>query len=289
MNTPPKSDQELSDWLEDGPVRAPDLILESVLAAVPSTPQRRAALRVPWRFTPMSGLLRSLGQVVVAAAVVAIVVGGLFILPRYLTGNVGGPSAAIAPTPVPSLAVQTSSPSAPPSPSTALSPSPSAPPSPSASPSMVAAAQACQGSDLAAQVMDWQGAAGTRFGTVKVRNTGATGCLVSGTPGLQLIDGQGHVFVDSATLGEPASASPAVPVLTLQAGGADSAYLLVGLSNYCGADPATPIRLGLVLPANLGSVTATMANGVVLAMAPCNGPGMPASLHVQASWSVTAP
>jgi hypothetical protein len=283
MNTPPRFDQELPDWLEEGPVRAPDEILESVLAAVPSTPQHRAAPRVPRRITPMQGFVRGLGQLVAAVAIVAIAVGGLFILPRYLSGNVGTQPSAVVPTPVPTLSAQGSSPS----PSTPPSVSPS--PAPSVAPSTAATVEACKASDLAAQVIDWQGAAGTRFGTVKVHNKGTTGCTVSGTPGLQLADGKGQVFLDSATLGEPASVSPAQPVLTLQAGGADSAYLLVGLSNYCGADPAAPVRLGLVLPATLGSVTATAAAGVVLAMAPCNGPGMPATLHVQASWSTTAP
>ena len=137
--------------------------------------------------------------------------------------------------------------------------------------------------------MDWQGAAGTRFGTIRLRDTGTTDCLVSGTPGLQLINGQGMVFLDSANLGEPAKASPAKPVFTLRPGGADSLYLMAGLTNFCGADPVAPVRIALVLPGGAGTVVATAAAGVAISMAPCNGPTAPTVLHVQTTWSTSAP
>jgi hypothetical protein len=289
MNTPPKFEQQLSDWLEAGPVDAPDEILEAVLGALPSIPQRRAALRLLSGAAPRIGSLRGLIEL---AAVVALAVGALLVLPRLLPGSVGGPTAVILTSPSlspsPSAPAESSSPS-PSFPAGGSSPSPSPSPSPSASPSGPAQPQDCQGSDLAARVMDWQGAAGTRFGTIRVQNTGATSCLVSGTPGIQLVDGQDRVFLDSATWGEPASVAPAKPILTLRAGGADSLYLMAGLTNYCGADPTSPVRIALVLPAGLGRVVATAPTDVVITMAPCNGPTLPTVLHLQVPWSTTPP
>lgn len=272
MNTPPRFEQQLSDWLADGPVDAPDTILDTVLAAFPSIPQRRGALRVPWRTPSTNGYSR---LVVGLAAVVAIAAGALFVVPRLQPSNVGAP---------PSAPLLTSSPSP-----SLPAPSPSPSPVPSTSPSVAVAAQECMGSDLAAQVMSWLGAAGTRYGTIQVTNMAATSCTVRGTPGIQLVDGQGHVFLDSANLGAPASVTPTDPVFTSLAGGANSIYLMAGLSNYCGAAPTSPVRMALVLPISLGRVVATLPAGVIIAMAPCNGPGAPTTLHVQMPWSTTAP
>ena len=47
MNSQPGVDAELADWLEDGPTKAPRQVLETVAAALPSIPQRRAGLRLP--------------------------------------------------------------------------------------------------------------------------------------------------------------------------------------------------------------------------------------------------
>jgi len=292
MNTPPEFEQRLSAWLEDGPVDAPDGTLANILAAIPSLSQRRAAVRVPWRTSSMSGPLRALIGI---AAVVAIAAGALFAFSTHQPGNVGGPPSAtvVVPAPSPSAEPATSSPSPSPSPSRAPSASPTRSPSPTAastpSPVAVVTPKACPGGDLKAEVMDWQGAAGTRFGTVRLRNTGTGSCLVSGTPAIQLVDGHGTVFLDSANLGNPASASPAKPLFTLRAGGASSLFLMAGLTNYCGADPVAPVRLALVLPAGLGRVVATAPAGVEITMAPCNGPNVATELHVQVPWSTTAP
>ena len=44
-------DDRIAEWLEDDPVQAPPQVLETVLAAVPSVPQRRAGLA--WRPTAL--------------------------------------------------------------------------------------------------------------------------------------------------------------------------------------------------------------------------------------------
>jgi hypothetical protein len=280
VNIPPSFDQRLSDFLEEGPVDAPDEALDTVMAAVPTLPQRRAALRAPWRFLSMTGFSRTLVNL---AAIAIIAVAVVILVPRLLPGGVGAPVSTATTTPGASEGAAT------PSPEASASPASSPTPAPTTAPSVAVVPQPCLGSDLAAELGDWQGAAGTRFGTIKVRDVGTADCTVSGTPGLQLVDGQGSVFLDSANLGEPATATPAGSTITLRAGTGDTAYLLVGLANYCGASPVAPVRIAVVLPASLGRVVATPASGVTVEMAPCNGPGAPTTLHVQVSWSATAP
>jgi hypothetical protein len=275
MTTPPKFDQQLSRWLEDGPVDAPAETLDNILAAFPSLSQRQAA-RFPWRPSSMSGFVRGLAAI---AAVVAIAAGALIVLPRLQPGGVGSGPSLVPATPLPAAGQATPS----------LSPAPTPAPSPSPSALVLVTPQACTGSDLEAQMLDWQGAAGTRFGTLRLRHTGAGSCLVSGTPGIQLVDGQGRVFLDSANLGNPADAAPARPVFRLGEGGVAAIYLMAGLTNYCGPDPAAPVRLALVLPSSLGRAVAKAPAGVAISLAPCNGPTAATVLHVQVPWSVAAP
>ena len=52
-STEPDFDQRIADWLEDDPNHAPRLAIDTVLAAYPSIPQRRA-WRVPWRYITMT-------------------------------------------------------------------------------------------------------------------------------------------------------------------------------------------------------------------------------------------
>lgn len=187
--------------------------------------------------------------------------------------------------------VPTASPGATASPSPAATVAPTASPSPTPEPTVaptVGAVRPCKGSDLAAQVTRWEGAAGSRFGTLAVQNIGPTACTISGTPAVQLVDGQATVFLDSADLGKPATATPP-DLFTLAGARGGTIYLVVGLSNYCGAAPSSPVTVALVLPGDLGRVVATLGAGVTIDMAPCNGPGAPTTLGVQEPWSTTAP
>jgi hypothetical protein len=104
MNSRPSFDDLLSEWLEDGPVSAPAPILETVGAALPSIPQRRRLLRLPWALGPQARLAQ-----VAAATVLVVAVGvlGFALLPGGQPGP--GPSPSAEPSPSP-----TASPSAPP-------------------------------------------------------------------------------------------------------------------------------------------------------------------------------
>jgi hypothetical protein len=102
----PDFDPRVADWLEGDPDRAPEQVLETVFAAFPSIPQRRAT-RLPWR--PTSMIRFALG----AAAVVSVVLVGGALLLRPSPGTLGGPA------PVPSVAASIAPSVAPPAPSAA--------------------------------------------------------------------------------------------------------------------------------------------------------------------------
>ena len=82
----PDFDPRIADWLESDPDDAPDLVLETVLAAFPSIPQRRA-MRAPWRSFTMNRL-----ALLGAAAALALLVGAALVLLKPPTATVGGPS-----------------------------------------------------------------------------------------------------------------------------------------------------------------------------------------------------
>lgn len=101
----PDFDHRIADWLEDDPDHAPGAVLGTVLAALPSIPQRRAS-RVPWRFQPMNRFAL-IGAA--AATIVVVGLGGLLLTSRPNSPDpVGGPpttSPASSPSPSPSAAL----------------------------------------------------------------------------------------------------------------------------------------------------------------------------------------
>jgi len=84
----PDFDPRVADWLEGDPDGAPEQVLQTVLAAFPSIPQRHAS-SVPWRSTQMNRY--SLGM---AAAVSVVLIGGALLLLKPSQGTIGGPSPA---------------------------------------------------------------------------------------------------------------------------------------------------------------------------------------------------
>jgi hypothetical protein len=145
--------------------------------------------------------------------------------------------------------------------------SPSVPPS--VSPSVSAGPPVgCSALDLSARILAWQGAAGSRIADVDLTNNGDAACQVAGSPGLQLLDADGRVLIDSADSGEPPSGDPDVP---LEPG--ERLRTEVAASNYCGPDPVLPIGIAFVLPAGAGQVVAAPVSGVSsdLAVPPCMG------------------
>jgi hypothetical protein len=100
-------------YATEAPSRAPDWVLASVLTTVDITPQRRALIRVPWRFPPMNTYAK---VAVAAVAVIAVGAIGLAVLRPGTSPGVGGqPTASPSLSPSPSA-----SPSASPVPPPAL-------------------------------------------------------------------------------------------------------------------------------------------------------------------------
>lgn len=90
----------IADWLEDDPQRAPGQVLDTVLAAFPSIPQRRTP-GAPWRSRQMNRYA-ALAAGIAAVAVVA--VGGAFVLSSGPAPGIGSssPSPSAAPSSAPS-------------------------------------------------------------------------------------------------------------------------------------------------------------------------------------------
>ena len=108
MNANHNLERRVADYyMSEAPSRAPDWVLRSALESIDTTKQRRALVRVPWRFPNMNIYAR---VAVAAVAVVAVSAVGLSLFGGGSSGPGGQPS---------------------PSPSASPSPSPSASPSPS--------------------------------------------------------------------------------------------------------------------------------------------------------------
>jgi hypothetical protein len=103
----PAFDPRIADWLEADPDRAPREVLDTVLAAMPSIPQRRA-VRAPRRLSNMN---RFALMATAAAIVVAVGLGGLVLTKRGPnTGQVVATPSPIAPSPsLPALTKQLTS------------------------------------------------------------------------------------------------------------------------------------------------------------------------------------
>ena len=82
-------------WIEAGPLRAPDHVVEAALLRIETTPQERG-LRAPWRVTTMPTIAR----VAAAAAIGVLVLGGAILFLQ----RPGQPSVGVSPSSSPSLA-----------------------------------------------------------------------------------------------------------------------------------------------------------------------------------------
>ncbi|MFL5775672.1 MAG: hypothetical protein ACJ76W_05285 [Chloroflexota bacterium] len=100
-------------WLDEGSTRVPDVVLDSALAQIHSTPQRHGFWPAR-RSLPMNGLLKVL---VAGAAVIAALAVGLALLPPSSPTGPGGKPSQTSATTEPSAASATSRPTPLPSPS----------------------------------------------------------------------------------------------------------------------------------------------------------------------------
>jgi hypothetical protein len=85
-------DSLFADWLEDGPTRASDGVLEALAVDVARTPQRRRPFTLPRRTPAMTTFLK-IGIAAAAVAVAAVSVGLLTQLPGPPVGSSPSPAA----------------------------------------------------------------------------------------------------------------------------------------------------------------------------------------------------
>lgn len=248
MTTGPTFDGQLEAWIKDGPTTAPGEILDAVLAAVPATAQRRAALRAPWRTSPMTPFFRLLAGIAVAVAIAA---GALLVVSRLAPGGVG------APPPVPASEVPSATPAGTPSAPASAAPTPTASPTPTeaATPGL------CTPADLAARITLWEGAAGHRIADVDLTNSGSDPCIVETIARPQLVDATGSVLIDGeAPLGSS--------VLTIDPGTVLTSLVQDG--NYCGPAPVAPVTVAFV-QSDGSRIVATPFSPTDATVPPCLG------------------
>jgi hypothetical protein len=271
MNSESTFEDRLHDLIEEGPTDAPALVLDTVLAAVPSIPQRRAAWRVPWRTLPMTGLARTLAGIVLAVGLGSAAL--IFLVSRTSPGDIGGqqsPSPAVVVSPTPSespVASPTASPEATASPTPSPTP---AEPTP-AEPTPVPTVALCDAAKLTVRITQWDGAAGSRGANVVLTNTGSSPCVVKAQSRPQLVDGKGTILIDGGPPGPSSS-------LTIAPGG--RLRTSVFDSNYCGPAAKAPVTVAIILSGGGRIVGTPGTDQIDTAVAPCYGPGQPAQIQM---------
>ena len=252
MTSGPNFEDRLQDWLEDGPADAPRQVLDTVLAAVPSIPQRRSAWRGPWRTAPMLGFARLLAG---AALTVALGAFALFVVLRPAPANVGGQGSPSPAAVVPPTAVASQPPTA-----------------PTPVPSALVLVEPCTAPSLGARITMWEGAAGHRIAHVDLKNTGSSSCTVPAVLTPQLVDGNGAVLIHGT--------APSSQDLRLTVAGNATLKTLVQDGNYCGPVPVAPVSVAFVLPDG-SRIIATPLSPTDATIPPCLGAGSAADIEMQ--------
>jgi hypothetical protein len=127
---------------------------------------------------------------------------------------------------------------------------------------------ACRAEDFAWSTDPWGGAAGSRGTTVLPRGvTSLRACQIQGRAALVLSDASGHTLL---------AAQSAVSAISVHGG--TLLEIDISWSNWCGADPATPLSLSLTLPGDNHPVPLVASAGGIL-VPPCLGQGQPSVLN----------
>ena len=246
------NDDDLTRLIRRGPPADP--------AFQPLTPEdivdRRPA-------SPRSGwsTVRAVGTVAATGIVAAAVVAAVIVLRP--TGNpaVGGPPGGSPGTSVaPSLVAPSSTTAAAATPSPLVASSPPASSSPSQKP-------ACDPARITASFANWNGAAGTDYSDITLRNAGSVACSF-GDVSVRIVDTKGLVMAASGPSDVPYSASKP---LVLAAGA--TKVVAVRWANWCGSSFAGPAHVDLALGSR--HLTGIPGGFYPQFAPPCNGPGMP--------------
>jgi uncharacterized protein DUF4232 len=144
-------------------------------------------------------------------------------------------------------------------------------------PSGSTAPAACATSDLSALVR-FEGAMGSREGSIQVTNDGTTTCTVEGRPALHVLDANDQEAADVTLMQVDATwqidhedAPAGWPTVTLAPG--DAGSVRASWSNWCG-DQGVTWALGLA------DGTVPVQGIDASTIPPCNGPGMPSIVQI---------
>jgi hypothetical protein len=237
MNRPRSFEQRLEAWLEEGPASAPPDLLDQVLVSVPPDSPRRRRFGAARRLSVLSSTARFVAAV--AAVLVIGVVG--FSLMMSKAPSIGGVGATPTPSPITTVLPTAGGPAA------------------------------CLPANLAARILSWDGAAGSRTASVVLKNTGPEACVTDAVDRPQLVGGDGTVLIDGAAAAAPAT-------ITLAPG--QTVTTLVQDGNYCNDIPTAPITVAFVL-SNGGRVVATpLTSTDTSGLPPCNGAGSAATIEM---------
>jgi hypothetical protein len=175
------------------------------------------------------------------------------------------------PTPIASVAGATATPTLSAAPSTTASASPTATSSPTATPTSVATAKPtpkvtplpplaiglCRAYQLKITLDYWIGSSGSpSYAHIHATNISSANCNMRGSPRSQVVDGNGHVIVDSGNGGSEIKTSD--PIYTVAPGGV--IYDTLVWDNWCKSSPKQKVTVAVDIPFGLGRLQAK-ANG----------------------------
>lgn len=187
------------------------------------------------------------------AAALAIAVGVTWLGGKL--GGVGGPGTSAPPSSV------TASPdTATPTPS-AVAVTPSA-----------ATGAPCDPDRLAVAITGWDGAAGSRTATLTLRLDGTDECTIESLWRPELVDGSGRIRIEGAPVSE---------ARTIELRSGETLTTLAQASNDCGPTPAPPVTIAFIL-GDGSRIVAAPPSPTDVTTAPCNGPGQPGAISMQA-------
>jgi hypothetical protein len=156
-------------------------------------------------------------------------------------GQTAGPTATPAPAIAPTATTQTSG-------------EPKVPPSTTGPPVDPPAVRRCVASALRGSNPSSDGAAGTIYFTIQLRNISARTCTVKGSPGVRLLDAQGQPQFAAAP------ARPDGALVTLRPGRA--ARLVVVSQHVCDSFVVTGSRIRVTLPQGQGSLVVPLGENL---------------------------
>jgi hypothetical protein len=129
----------------------------------------------------------------------------------------------------------------------------------------------CKISDLDLSFGPWQGAAGSRVGSVAGTNKSDRTCVLGGAPRVTLIDQQGQTLISTSDAGSPPVAIHVAP--------GEGAGAPLRFANWCG-DMGNPSSLTAQVPGDSAKgVVSYQSNGI--SYPPCLGEGQAALMEIR--------